>query len=268
MFSQVTVSYLRSYEAFMINQNLSITTVGINVRMLRAIFNEADARKIISKPDCYPFGRRKYQIPHSRKIKKALTLEEISKIYYYNPVREEEALARDLWIFCYLGNGMNPKDLLNLKFKNLNGEFLTFNRIKTQLTSRSNPMPVTVYVNEDMQNIIERRGNKPDDINNYIFPFLHDGQTLLESYFAVVKHSRFINHWMGKIGQKLEIKIKLTSIVSRHSFSTRLKRSGVSTEFIQESLGHSDKRTTEHYLDGFENEVKKEYAAKLLEFKK
>jgi len=57
------------------------------------------------------------------------------------------------------------------------------------------------------------------------------------------------------------------NIVSRHSFSTQLKRSGVSTEFIQEALGHTDKKTTENYLDSFENNIKKEFARKLSAFK-
>jgi len=66
----------------------------------------------------------------------------------------------------------------------------------------------------------------------------------------------------------LGITKKVTNIVSRHTFSTVLKRSGVSTEFIQESLGHTDKRTTENYLDSFEKEVKKEFSKKLIDFKK
>ncbi len=45
-----------------------------------------------------------------------------------------------------------------------------------------------------------------------------------------------------------------------------MKRSGVSTEFIQEALGHTDIRTTENYLDSFEKVIKKEYAARLLAF--
>jgi len=69
------------------------------------------------------------------------------------------------------------------------------------------------------------------------------------------------------IGNKIGMKKKLTTIVSRHSFSTQLKRSGVSTEFIQDALGHMDKKTTENYLDGFEDEVKRQYATHLLAFK-
>jgi integrase/recombinase XerD len=266
-FKDITMNFLRSYEAWMLEKKRSKTTIGMVLRNLRAIFNEADAREIIKKANCYPFGRRKYQIPSSRKIKKALSLEDIGRIYYYKTSCENQELAKNLWLFCYFGNGMNPKDLLNLKFKNIHGEYLTFDRAKTILTSRTNPMPVTVYINEDMRNIIATFGNKPDDANNYIFPVLTSGLTSLQAYTTVTKFNRFMNDWTKKIGNNLGIECNLTSIISRHSFSTRLKRSGVSTEFIQESLGHADKRTTENYLDGFDNEIKKANAAKLLEFK-
>ena len=53
----------------------------------------------------------------------------------------------------------------------------------------------------------------------------------------------------------------------RHTFSTVLKRSGASTEYIQEALGHSNVKTTENYLDSFGKEVKKEFAQRLTSFK-
>jgi integrase len=46
-----------------------------------------------------------------------------------------------------------------------------------------------------------------------------------------------------------------------------MKKAGASTEYIQEALGHTDKRTTEHYLDSFDNEVKREFALRLTQFK-
>jgi site-specific recombinase XerD len=72
---------------------------------------------------------------------------------------------------------------------------------------------------------------------------------------------------MANITKNLNISKKVTNIVSRHTFSTVLKRSGASTEFIQESLGHTDKKTTENYLDSFESVVKKEYSGRLKAFK-
>jgi len=47
--------------------------------------------------------------------------------------------------------------------------------------------------------------------------------------------------------------IKLTTYVARHSFATILKREGVPTSVISETLGHSSEKITQIYLDSFEN---------------
>jgi len=160
---------------------------------------------------------------------------------------------------------MNPKDVAFLKFKNIQGEYLIFERAKTERTARNNPRPITVYINEDMCNIIKRWGNKKNNnTENYIFPVLDHSLNPLEQHFIVKSFIKFINDRMAKIKERLGIEKKVTTIVSRHTFSTQLKRLGASTEFIQEALGHTDKKTTENYLDSFENEVKKEFARKLI----
>ena len=55
----------------------------------------------------------------------------------------------------------------------------------------------------------------------------------------------------------------MTSWLPRHSFATVLKRSGVNVTFISDALGHTNIKTTENYLDSFEDEQKKEIAKKL-----
>ena len=70
-----------------------------------------------------------------------------------------------------------------------------------------------------------------------------------------------INDWMRKIRKQLGIEKNVTTYVARHTFSTVMKRSGASTEFIQEALGHTNIKTTESYLDSFEKEVKKNLLA-------
>ncbi len=250
-------------------QNLSKSTIGIYIRALRAIFNEADANGIIKKEKCYPFGKRKYRIPTSRNIKKALDLSDVQKIYYYqcDPEQPSEQKGKDFWLFCYFGNGMNVKDLALLKYKNIRDEYIIFERVKTESTMRSDPKPITVYVTEDMWAIIDRWGNRDKNPNNYIFPILEPGLTPLRQYELVQLFVSFVNEWMRRIAEKLGINKKTTTYVARHTFSTVLKRSGASTEFIQEALGHTDLKTTENYLDSFEKEVKKEFAGRLVAFK-
>src|SRR5439155_20985670 len=114
---------------------------------------------IIKKEKCYPFGRRKYVIPASRNIKKALELSDIEKIFFYECSSDKtgEQQARDYWLFSYFGNGMNPKDIANLKYKNINGDYIHFERAKTERSLRNDPKPITVFLTEDMKGIIERK---------------------------------------------------------------------------------------------------------------
>lgn len=57
---------------------------------------------------------------------------------------------------------------------------------------------------------------------------------------------------MKRIAKELDIIKPITTYYARHSFATILKRSGASTEFISDALGHSDLKTTKNYLAGFE----------------
>ncbi|HUS00492.1 MAG TPA: site-specific integrase [Chitinophagaceae bacterium] len=265
-FSDITVTYLREYEQWMLQQDYSKTTIGIYIRSLRAIFNEAAENKIIKKEKCYPFGKRRYQIPTSRNVKKSLTLQDVGKIYKYTPECEQESMAKDFWLFSYLANGMNCKDIAFLKYKNIEEEYIVFERAKTENSTRANPKSISVYINEDIQRIITQRGNPDKSPGNFIFPILEHGVTPLRQYELLELFIRSINDWMDKIRKKLKIERRVSTYVARHTFSTVMKRSGVSTEFIQEALGHTDIRTTENYLDSFEKEIKKEYAARLLAF--
>lgn len=268
-FTTITVDYLTEYELWLKAQDISKSTIGIYLRPLRAIFNEAIEARIIKRDTCYPFGKRKYQIPSSKKAKKALELDDVQKIYFYqcDPELPGEQQARDYWLFSYFGNGMNPKDIANLRYEYIDGDYLSFERSKTENTLRSDPITITVFLTDDMKKIIERWGNQNKSLKNYVFPILEHGLTPLRQYELIQNFVGFINDWMKRILKNLGINKKATTYVARHTFSTVLKRSGASTEYIQESLGHADKSTTEGYLDSFPREMKKEFANKLLSFK-
>lgn len=221
------------------------------------------------KGKCYPFGRRKYRIPAAKNTTKVLDLSDIKKIYYYqcDPKNQSEQRAKDFWLFSYFGNGMNPKDIACLQYKNIHDGYITFERSKTERALRSDPKPITVFITDDMQAIINRWGNKDTSPNIYIFPIMEAGVTPLRQYELMQLLVKFINDWMKVILKNLGIDKRGTTYVARHTFSTVLKRSGASTEYIQEALGHSDIKTTENYLDSFEKDVKKEFAQRLISFK-
>jgi len=265
--TDVTVSYLNQYEAWMLSQDYSKTTIGIYVRQLRTLFNEAIDQGILKREKHYPFGRRKYQIPTGRNVKRSLQIEDVAKIYYYQPECRQEQWAKDFWMFSYLANGINPKDIALLKFKNISGEYLVFERAKTDKSTRNDPRLISVFLSADLWQIIERWGSRDRSPSNYIFPILVAGITPMRQYELIELFVQSINDWMAKIRKKLGIEKTVTTYVARHTFSTIMKRSGASTEFIQEALGHTNIKTTENYLDSFEKDVKKEFASKLIAFK-
>ncbi|HSZ86091.1 MAG TPA: site-specific integrase, partial [Puia sp.] len=267
LFSDITVTFLVQYEQWMKKLGRARATIGIKLRSLRTVFNEAIEEGMIRRENCYPFGRRKYAIPTGRNNKRALTADQIRLIYFAELSCPNEKKARDFWLFMYFGNGMNPKDFIYLKNKSIDGEYLTFIRAKTEHTTKDDPRPITVYINDDMQKIIERWGNKDKQPDSYLFPIMNNELSAMDQHFLVKYLVKYINERMKRIPTRLEIDKKVTTITSRHSFSTQLKRSGVSTEFIQEALGHTDKSTTENYLDSFENEIKKQYSTLLVTFK-
>jgi len=96
---------------------------------------------------------------------------------------------------------------------------------------------------------------------------MQTGLNSLEQFNLLNNVRRLINEAMAQIAIEQKIEKKITTIVTRHSFSTQLKRSGVSTEYIQEALGHTNIKTTENYLDSFGKEIKKEHAGRLTSFK-
>lgn len=267
-FADITVSYLYQYEKWMYSRACTRTTVGIRVRALRTMFNQAIADGLIKKEKCYPFGRRKYHIPTGRNMKKALEQDQIAKIFFEPPASDSEQRAKDYWFFCYYGNGMNPKDLIYLKNRNIEEDYICFIRSKTDRATRNDPKPIVVFITEDMREIIRKRRNPDRSGEAYLFPIMDSRLTPLQQYELVTYFTKFINDHMENIRKRLGFEKKITTIVSRHSFSTQLKRSGVSTKFIQEALGHTSERTTENYLDSFGREIKKEYAGMLSFFKK
>ncbi|WP_299989295.1 site-specific integrase [uncultured Pontibacter sp.] len=265
VFADITVEYLKAYEKWMLGKGKSLTTVGMYLRALRTLFNDAIAEGDINQ-DLYPFGKRKYQIPAGKNPKKALKLEDIKKIFQYEPVHDSEARARDLWVFSYLCNGINVKDIARLKYRNLSGDKLTYVRAKTEHTTRKNLKTIVVDLAPETKQIIEKWSNRFVTLDTYIFPILEANVTPEEELAKVRQATKNINNYMKRIAKAVGIEQSVTTYVARHSFSTVLKRTGAPMTLISEALGHNNLKTTESYLDSFEDETRKEYTSKLTAF--
>lgn len=260
-FAMVTVEWLKRYEKFLLKDK-NHTTVGMHMRAIRAIMNEARKAGVIRESQ-YPFGKDRYEIQTGESRKKALTLEQIRQVVTFTDGRETTEKYRDLWFFMYLCNGINTADLVKLKYKNIVDGEICFVRQKTE---RKTIKEIRAIVTPEMQAIIARWGNdrRPD---HYIFPCITGTEDALKQKLMTKDLTKRINKRMKFIGDTLGID-GISTYTARHSYATVLKRSGANIAYISESLGHNDLKTTEHYLASFEKEERQKNAVLLTNFDK
>lgn len=165
--------------------------------------------------------------------------------------------GRDYWIFMYLSNGINVKNMALLKYENIKGDVIEFIRAKTASTKRK-VEPIRVNLSVELKGIILKWGNEKVNEKTFIFPILQSGLTPERERQLIQQITHVINDHMKTIARDLHIDKDVTTYSARHSFATILQRSGVSVSFISEALGHSSTKTTQSYLAGFEDESKKE----------
>ena len=250
-FAEVTPALLKKYQIDMLKAGKSLTTVGIYLRSFRAIFNLQNIDKSL-----YPFGdgKNKYSIPKGRNIKKALTVEEIAKIYNYEaPAGSTKEMAKDYWLFLYLCNGMNVKDFCLLKWGNIDGQMLTYNRSKTERSQKESKL-ISVALKPETMEIIKKWGQPSISKDAYIFPHLKPKMSAEIKRATYKQLTKTLNKYTKVICSELKINDNVTTYFARHSFATVLKRAGAKIEMISELLGHSSVDVTENYLDSFEKE--------------
>lgn len=264
-FNDVTVSFLEQFEKFCTEtENKTIATTGIYLRNLRTVFNLAIEKKTVSA-DSYPFGRHKYQIKTAGKVKKALNKEQLKTLFEGEPATPQQAKAKAFWFFSYLCNGMNFHDILKLKCKDYDNEKITFIRTKTEKNTKQ-PEPITVFVPDYAKQVLNDYGNPTSNPNDFIFDVFDSADSADEKRRKKQNFIRFTNQHFLKYAKSLGIDEKISTYWARHSFSTMLLRQNEPVAVISEALGHTDLKTTMSYLDGFDEEVKKEIPNKLLNF--
>ena len=269
LFSDLTLEFLNSFEKYLLNKKkpLSYSSVGVYMRNIRAIFNQAISMKVISS-DLYPFGKGKFVPPATKKAKKSLSIDDIEKIYYYKSIVRPETWARDMWLFAYFANGMNVKDIAFLKYENIKGETINYIRSKTKNSTKENMIEIEVPINEDIHRIIKKWGNKSKKPQNFIFSILDPNDLSdLQIFRDINQAVKSINIYMKRIAVNLKLQRAPTTNFARHSFSTILKRSGVPIEMISEQLGHTSIKTTQIYLGTFDTDQKRMTTKYLTSFK-
>lgn len=261
--SDVNPDFLQRFERNLFRRGLSCTSVHIYMKTLKSALHDAVDAGAFEQND-FPFGSRRYEPPQPSQRKTALTREQIAAVIAFRGSKSLEQY-RDLWLFSYLCNGINFRDMLFLKYNNIHDSEVIFTRAKTRHTL-GDSRKIHAYLTPEMLSIIKRRGNSPHASRDpFIFPYAHEGMTPLEISNMVRRVTSLTNKALKQIADKLNIP-PFTTYTARHSFATILKRQGIDLTYISECLGHSSLATTEIYLAGFDKEDRRKYSSLLTSF--
>jgi site-specific recombinase XerD len=262
-FAEVTPKFLQGYEDSAVQGGMSATTVGIYARTLRTIFNDAIAAKD-AHPDQYPFGRKKYVVPASSNPKKALTPQQLKALRDAPAATPEQERARAFFFFSYASNGMNVKDIALLRWEQFEADRFTFTRAKTKRTKKDRQTAITVFLTDFHRDIISQYGSDPKR-SGYVFSIVSADMDAERQQRTIKAFTRYMNQHLAKLCEANDLPT-VSTYWARHSFATVAVRKGASMEFMRESLGHSDMKTTLNYFAGFDDEAKKELAVSIMDF--
>lgn len=259
-FSEVTPAFLNRFIEFHKGLNNKPGYISHLIRTFRALYNRAILDGYALEEN-YPF--RKIKIEKAVPFKRAISQEDIIKIKKVYLEEPELNLARDLFLFSFYTRGMNFIDIALLKLSNIDDDKITYIRAKTRKSSESK---FIIGIMPQAQEILDKYLTSKVE-KDYLFPVLfprHKTATSIHNRIKKIRHQ--VNNDIQIVAQKAGVKGKVTFYVARHSFATIMKYKKVSTEMIQELLGHTDVKTTEDYLKSFGNEVLDQQAQENIDF--
>jgi len=249
-FQDIDLSFLQQFEAHLRNNGNSVNSISIYLRALRAVFNRTIKENHVSS-DLYPF--RNFTIRSGYAPKRALSKDSMTQLMKHKVEKGSfKWHSLNYFIFSYLCRGINFKDIANLMWKdNVSGDKLYYVRFKTAHTKRT-PEPTIIKIEPGIAQILSHYSNN----DPYIFPILKPGISELTKRHRIKDTLKKVNKQLKEIAKEVGIQEadQITFYWARHTYATVLKRSGVPTAIISEALGHSNEKTTQAYLDKFENE--------------
>jgi integrase len=240
LMSEIDNRFLHAYEEFLITEGLKTNSISVYMRTLRALLNKAIAEGVLNE-ETYPF--KKYTVKSEVTAKRAISKDNINKIRDLQLAPNSTLdMTRDFFMFSFYNRGMSFVDLAFLKQSDIKDNRIYYTRRKTG-------QKFSIKITEQSQAIIEKYSN-PD--SEYVFPIITRPDN---KYLDYKNAARLMNKKLKKLAVLAGIEAELTTYVSRHSWATIAKRSGIPTAVISEGLGHETEETTQIYLDSFENKT-------------
>ena len=296
-FEQVNKEFIEKWATKMQRLGVSKSTVNIYLRALRVVINEAVEQgfmeastkslfkkmKVAAK-DWGAIGGKNSYTNRKKEYMDVETWRELWQFYISRGEgneafqswridrREKRLEALGMMLFMYLADGMNLRDVLNLRYDDFyfaqkRKRFCFIRQKVADRTAAEIMFPVLPEIRTilDTQALPEKRGG-------LVFGYLQGKVTLnsekrediAEERRLTALYNSYIRESMSYITDAMGIDVKPTPTYCRHSFASNLTQAGVPKEYISASMGHSGSSTTDNYIDTYSYKQMVDYNSRLL----
>lgn len=240
--SQVTQRFVICYKDFLSGNGVSENTQAYYLRNFRTLYNLAVKDGFV--PKCtYPF--KDICTKPYKTIKRALNKEQMLRLTQSDLSSHPELIqSRALFLFGFYAQGMAFVDIAFLKWKNINGNSISYRRHKSKQTIR-------ITITPQIQAILDEYGIHKESTDSYVFPLIKPvinpktDKNEYEQYRVALERT---NRHLKTISEKLGITPPLTTYTARHTWATLAREYGAPVAIISTGLGHTKEEMTQVYL--------------------
>lgn len=234
--NEITTEWLRTFEAFLRKDGLSVNGISKHMRNIRAVINYLIDKEEVTQ---YPF--RRFHIKSETQIPFTLNAHQMAQLRDY-PCEPWQIIHRDLFMLSFYLCGMNAGDML-LCPKLTNGR-MQFRRQKT-----GKIMDLPVYP-EAMEIIQRHKGSKlllsPMDNNSDYHFFCKRWNKALKT----IGTAEVVPDKVGRLRKIIHHPLfpEITTYTARYSFASIAASIGIPHDTIALCLGHSWADVTARYI--------------------
>lgn len=238
---------LNHFQNYLEDLQRSYNTISTYIRVLRAVYNRAVDRGLISG-EFRLFSGLKTGVASERKL--AITAPQMNRLLNTQPsagIPKETRQAQDCLKLMLLLQGMPYTDLVHLRKKNINGDLLVCRRRKTG-------SELCVKVVPEAMRLINLYRNQ-NASSPYLLNILNSNLKGEEAFNEYCTKLRNLNFQLARLAKLCGMgEIKISSYTARHTWATLAKYCQIPEEMISEGLGHSSLEVTRTYLKSFEGD--------------
>ncbi len=241
-FEDITVFWLKNYEIYLRSKLANQTnTIHANLKAIRRIINGAIMEEIFPY-DKNPFLR--YKLRTESVTKAFLTEAELFSLeqLHLEPGSQKDT-HRNMYVFAAYAGGLRISDILQLNWKNFDGERLLIQTQKTKsvLSIKLPAKAVEILNSYKAENKLEK---------DFIFPILHnyeDYTDRVKLHKAISSATAYTNTDLKDLAKALNIDKNIHFHTSRHTFAVRSLSKGMRIEHLSKLMTHSSIKTTQIY---------------------